>query len=59
MIRLEFYRHNESSCVEPYIPSCQGSALYEVTAIYSSMFRTQVLYDSQKPYSIKILCLNC
>ncbi len=29
----------------PY-PSCQGAlALYEVTAIYSSMSRTQVLYN--------------
>ncbi|MDJ0688757.1 MAG: hypothetical protein QNJ41_09615 [Xenococcaceae cyanobacterium MO_188.B32] len=32
-IRLEFYRQN--FFVEPHIPSCQGTALYEVTAIYS------------------------
>ena len=34
-VRLEFYRHDEYSRVEPHIPSCQGSALYEVTAILS------------------------
>lgn len=46
-VRLEFYRQNSS--VEPHTPSCQGTALHQLTAIISSISDAGISIQRLKP----------